>query len=72
MKTREIKLLDVVALLKGAPNEGLVLGQVGTVVELLAPNVFEIEFANTDGETIAMLAVEDKDLILLHFEPVAA
>ena len=72
MKTREIKLLDVVALLKDASNEGIVLGQVGTVVELLAPNVYEIEFANQNGETNAMLTVEEKDLLLLHFEPVAA
>lgn len=72
MKTREIRLLDVVALLKDASNEGIVLGQVGTVVELLAPNVYEIEFANQNGETIAMLTVEEKDLLLLHFEPVAA
>lgn len=71
MKTREIKLLDVVALLKNASEDGLVLGQVGTVVEILAPGVFEVEFSNTSGETIAMLTVEDKDLILLHFEPIA-
>ena len=72
MKTREIKLLDVVALLKNAPTEGIVMGQVGTVVELLAPKVYEVEFANQNGETIAMVAVEEKDLLLLHFEPVAA
>jgi len=58
--------------LKDALSEGVVIGQVGTVVELLAPNVFEIEFANQSGETIAMLAVEEKDLLLLHFEPVSA
>lgn len=71
MKTREIKLLDVVAMLKDASSEGVALGQVGTVVELLAPNVYEVEFANQNGETIAMLAVGEKDLLLLHFEPVA-
>ena len=72
MKTREIKLLDVVAMLKDASGEGVVLGQVGTVVELLAPNIYEVEFANQEGETIAMLTVEEQDLLLLHFEPVAA
>jgi hypothetical protein len=72
MKTREIKLLDVVAMLKDVSVEGVVLGQVGTVVELLAPSVYEVEFTNQDGETIAMLAVKEKDLLLLHFEPVTA
>lgn len=69
---REIKLLDVVAILKDASGEGVVPGQVGTVVELLAPNVYEVEFSNQNGETIAILAVEEKYLLLLHFEPVAA
>jgi ribosomal 30S subunit maturation factor RimM len=72
MKTREIKILDVVALLKAIENEGTVLGQVGTVVESLAPGIFEVEFSNKKGETIAMVPVSEKDLILLHFEPVTA
>ena len=72
MKTREIKVLDVVALLKDAYEEGIVLGQVGTVVEILAPGMYEVEFANTDGETISMFAIQEKDLLLLHFDPVVA
>lgn len=72
MKTRDIKLLDVVAILKDASNEGVVLGQVGTVVEILAPNVYEVEFANKSGETISMMALKEKELLLLHFEPAAA
>lgn len=72
MKSRDIKLLDVVALLKDASSEGVVLGQVGTVVELLAPGVFEIEFTDQNGETITTMSVNEKDLLLLHFKPVAA
>jgi Domain of unknown function (DUF4926) len=35
---------DVVALLVDKPEGGLVVGQVGTVVEVLAPDFYEVEF----------------------------
>jgi hypothetical protein len=38
-----IKLLDVVALTEDLPERKLQRGQVGTVVEPLAPDVFEVE-----------------------------
>jgi hypothetical protein len=41
-----IQLLDVVALTADLPDKGLLRGQVGTVVEILAPGVFEVEFAD--------------------------
>ena len=37
--SESIKLLDVVALTVDLPDKGLVRGQVGTVVEELAPGV---------------------------------
>ena len=42
--SKAIRLLDVVALTEDLPQRGLGRGQVGTVVEALAPNVFEVEF----------------------------
>ena len=48
---------SVVALLEDLPKEGLVRGQVGTVVEEWAPGVFEVEFADRDGKTYAMVAL---------------
>ncbi|MDP5169142.1 MAG: DUF4926 domain-containing protein, partial [Bacteroidia bacterium] len=48
-----MKVLDVVALMKGVPEKGLKKGQVGTVVEEWAPGVFEVEFSNKQGQTIA-------------------
>ena len=39
-----MKLLDVVALLEDLPQLGLYRGQVGTIVEVYEPNVFEVEF----------------------------
>jgi hypothetical protein len=39
-----MRLLDVVALTADLPDEHLVRGQVGTVVELLGPAIYEVEF----------------------------
>jgi hypothetical protein len=64
-----LKLLDVVALLEDLPSHGLRRGQVGTVVEALAPNVFEVEFSDDNGRTYAQLALRANQLIVLHYEP---
>ncbi|MFN0035289.1 MAG: DUF4926 domain-containing protein [Saprospiraceae bacterium] len=50
---QEIKLLDVVALLKAMPAHHLKAGQVGTVVEVFGPSDFEMEFVDKQGRTIA-------------------
>ena len=64
--TTKIGLLDVVALLEDLPAKGLVRGQVGTVVELLAPGVFEVEFSDDQGQAYAMLALKADHLMVLH------
>lgn len=66
----EIKILDVVALLEDLPEEGVYRGQVGTVVELLAPKVFEVEFSENSEDTYAMLTLKAEHLMILHYEPV--
>ena len=66
-----INLLDVVALTEDLPARNLRRGQVGTVVELLAPGVFEIEFTDNDGRAFASLALREEQLLLLHYEPAA-
>lgn len=65
-----IQLLDVVALTEDLPQKNLFRGQVGTVVELLAPDVFEVEFSNDNGQTYAMLALRADQLMVLHYQPV--
>jgi hypothetical protein len=45
-----IELLHAVALTEDVPERGLRRGQVGTVVELLAPEVYEVELATTRVE----------------------
>jgi hypothetical protein len=67
-----IRLLDVVALIDDLPQESLARGQVGTVVEILAPGVFEVEFADDRGQTYAELAVPEQRLMVLRYEPASA
>jgi hypothetical protein len=64
-----IELLDVVALVQDLPERGLQRGQVGTVVEELAPDVFEVEFSDNNGRTYASLALKTSQLMQLHYEP---
>ena len=72
MQTTPVKLLDVVALLVDKPEEGLVVGQVGTVVEVLAPNVYEVEFLDSKGETIALTGLKRSEVLVLKHEPAVA
>lgn len=67
-----IKLLDIVALTEALPERKLQRGQVGTVVEELAPDVYEVEFTDNDGRAFASLALRANQLLVLHYEPVQA
>ncbi len=64
----DIELLSVVALLEDIPERGLRRGQVGTIVESLAPGVFEVEFSDDNGRTYASLALQSDQLMQLHHE----
>lgn len=72
MRLVDIKMLDVVAVLRDLPEHSLVRGQVGTVVEVLGTGVYEVEFSDDQGRTYALLAVRAEDLIVLHNQPVQA
>jgi hypothetical protein len=76
-----IKLLDVVALTEDlaardvagdfdpdVEPRDLPRGLVGTVVDELDGTAHLVEFANNDGETYAMVALRDDQLLLLQFE----
>ncbi|MBK7017395.1 MAG: DUF4926 domain-containing protein [Sulfuritalea sp.] len=63
-----MKLFDVVALSHDLPKHGLVQGQVGTAVEQLAPDVFEVEFADLTGRAYAMMALKADDVMILHHD----
>ncbi len=68
METK-IPLLQTVALLDDMPEQGLTRGQVGTVVEDLAPDVYEVEFSDNDGRTYAILAIRADQLMVLRYNP---
>ena len=65
-----IEMLSVVALLEDLPEEGLIRGQVGTVVDSWSPGVYEVEFCDDNGKTYAMVALNADQLMRLHHEPV--
>jgi len=67
-----INLLDVVALTEDLPERRLRRGQVGTVVEVLAPGVFEVEFSDNSGRTYAELTLRADQLLVLHEQPIQA
>jgi len=72
MKNDIIKALDVVAVTDDLPERKLTRGQVGTVVEQLALDAYEVEFSDNDGQTFATLALKASQLLVLHYEPAFA
>lgn len=58
-----IDILDVVALTKDLPERGLYRGQVGTVVESLAPGILGLEFSDDEYRAYASLTQEASRLL---------
>lgn len=67
-----ISLLDVVAVTEDMPQHGLVRGQVGTVVEVLADGNYEIEFSGEDGRAYALVPLPSRQLMILRYQPAGA
>ena len=65
----KMELLSEVTVLHDLSEKGLVRGQVGTVVEVLAPSVAEVEFCDDQGRAYAMAALRSEELIRLHHRP---
>ena len=61
-----MKVLDTVALLEDLPERKLKRGEVGTIVEILASGVYEVEFCDDEGQTYAELALRSDQLVALH------
>jgi len=68
----KIGILDVVALTEDLPERNLYRGQVGTVVETLASDVFEVEFSDDEGRAYASLTLTSRQLLVLQYKRVAA
>ncbi len=67
--TASIKLLNVVALTADVPEKRLLRGQVGTVVEILGPDIYEVEFCDDEGRTYTSTALRAAQLMILHYRP---
>ena len=58
---------QTVALLEDLPEESLVRGQVGTVVETLDVDHYEVEFVDIDGWTYGLATLERSQIMpLVH------
>lgn len=64
-----LELFTVVAVLRDLPEHLLVRGQVGTIVEQIAPEVYLVEFCDDEGRTYALAALHYEELIRLHHRP---
>jgi hypothetical protein len=72
VQIRPAKLLDVIALLEDKPALRLACGQVGTIVELLASDVFEVEFCDSEGRTLSLVELRRGEFLVLRHEPALA
>lgn len=64
-----LELFSIVALVEDLPDQGLLRGQVGTVVERLAPGVYEVEFSDDHGHTYASVGLSVNQLMRLYHRP---
>lgn len=64
-----LEILSVVALLEDVADPCVRRGQVGTVVEELAPGVYEVEFSDDQGQTYASLPLRTDQLLVLRHDP---
>jgi hypothetical protein len=65
-------LMDVVALLKDLPAQGVTRGQVGTAVEELDHETWLVEFSDDEGRAHAVAQCQGADLLVLHYVPETA
>ncbi|MGB3138280.1 MAG: DUF4926 domain-containing protein [Nodosilinea sp.] len=64
-----MKLLDVVALTQNLADLDLYKGQVGTIVEVYEPTVFEVEFVDLSGKIYAVETLNVDQLMQLYYAP---
>ncbi len=64
---KSINLLDMVALTEDLTQHKLFRGQEGVVVEILAPDIFKVEFRDEDDQTYSTLPLRANQLMELHY-----
>lgn len=58
----ELRVLDIVVLTRDISERGLLAGDIGTVVELYAPEGLEVEFVQGSGKTKALVTLKPSDV----------
>ncbi len=64
--TKKPELVDLVAVVRGADDPNVEVGDVGTVVELLPPDGAEVEFLDRTGKTRCLATFRLGDLLVLN------
>ncbi len=54
------ELFDVIELLRDLPDYGLKAGQQGAIVECYENSKFEVDFSNSDGETLVLCSLSSE------------
>jgi hypothetical protein len=67
-----IKLLDTVVLTKDLPEHKLKCGDIGAVVEVYAPDGYEVEFVSGSGHTQALNTLRTDDIRPVGSEDILA
>jgi len=78
--TEPIRMHDIVALLEEVPAEHfatrepllLIRGEIGTVVMDFKEPVYEVEFADKDGRTYAMVTLRPDQILVLRERELSA
>jgi len=65
----DLELLSAVGLTEDLSEKRLLRGQVGTIVDRLGPDIYEVEFSDGAGQTYAVASVPAVLLMQLHHEP---
>jgi phage terminase Nu1 subunit (DNA packaging protein) len=59
------ELLDVVELLVDLPESAIQAGELGTIVETYDNHAYEVEFADAEGATLALQALEPDQFVVV-------
>ena len=63
------KPLDVIALTVDIPDRHLRRGEVGTILDPLAPGIWDVEFSDNLGRAYALASIKEEQMMHLYNEP---
>lgn len=69
MPSSEFDVLDAVVLTEDLPEHELRRGHVGTIVDVLDSEMYEVEFSDDEGHPYAIVPLNDRHLLKLRTTP---